>query len=59
MGLAVLIIIGGIEQNAGPVVEMENTVHLLCTGGGLNLKLGIQCELCGRWYLYSCGRVKA
>ena len=22
------------------------------------LKSGIQCELCGRWYNYSCGSVK-
>ena len=59
MVLAVLLMIGGIEQNTGPVMEMENTVQLLCTECGRNLKSGIQCELCGRWYHYSCGRVKA
>ena len=47
MVLAVLLMIGGAEQNPGPVVEVENTVQLLCTGCGRNLKLGIQCELCG------------
>jgi len=57
--LAMLLIIGGVEQNPGPVVEVENTVRLLCTGCGRNLKSGIQCELCGRWYHYSCGSVKA
>jgi hypothetical protein len=35
MVLAVLLIIGG-EQNPGPVVEVENTVRLLCTGCGRN-----------------------
>jgi len=59
MVLAVLLVIGGVEQNPGPVVEAENTVRLLCTGCGRNLKSGIQCELCGRWYHYSCGSVKA
>jgi len=59
MVLTVLLVIGGVEQNPGPVVEVENTVRLLCTGCGRNLKSGIQCELCGRWYHYSCGSVKA
>ena len=40
-------------------MEGENTVRLLCTGWGRNLKWGIQCELCGNWYHYSCGSVKA
>ena len=52
--LAVLLIIGGVEQNPGPPVEEENTVRLLCTGCGGNLN----CELCGRWYHYRCGSVK-
>jgi len=59
MFLAVLLVSGGVEQNPGPVVEVENTVRLLCTGCGRNLKSGIQCELCGRWYHYSCWSVKA
>jgi hypothetical protein len=59
MVLAVLLIIGGVEQNLGPVLEVVNTVRLLCTGCGRNLKSGIQCELCGRGYHYSCERVKA
>ena len=29
--LAVLLIIGGVEQNPAPVVEVENTVRHLCT----------------------------
>ena len=28
MVLAVLLVIGGVEQNPGPVVEVENTVRL-------------------------------
>ena len=59
MILAMLLVIGGVEQNPVPVVELENTVRRLCTGCGRNLKSGIQCELCGRWYRYSCGSVKA
>ena len=59
MILTVLLMIGGTEQNPGTVVELENTVQLLCTGCGRNLNSGIQCELCGRWYNYSCGSVKA
>jgi len=38
MVLAMLLIIGGVEQNPGPFVEMENSVRLLCTGCGRNLK---------------------
>jgi len=41
MVLAVLLVIGGVEQNPGPVVEVENTVRLLCIGCGRNLKSGI------------------
>ena len=57
--LAILLIIGGIEQNPGPVMEVVSTVRLTCTGCNRNLKSGIQCELCGKWYHYSCGNVKA
>jgi len=59
MVLAVLLIIGGVEQNPLPHMEVENNVRLSCTGCGRNLKSGIQCELCGQWYHYSCGSVKA
>ena len=59
MVLALLLMIGGIEQNPGPVVEVLNTVQLLCTGCCTNLNSGIQFELYGRWYHQSCGRVKA
>jgi protein-arginine kinase activator protein McsA len=56
--IAVLLVIGGVEQNPGPVAESEMAMQLLCTGCGRNLKSGIQCELCGCWYHYSCGNVK-
>ena len=50
-------VIGGVEQNPGPVVEVR-TPYDVRVGCGRNLKSGIQCELCGRGYLYSCGSVK-
>jgi len=56
MVLALLLMISETEQNPGPVVDLENTARLLCTGWGWNLMLGIQCELC---YHYSGGSVKA
>jgi len=59
MILAVLLMIGGIQQNPVPVVEVENTARLLCTLCGRNLNSGMQCELCGRLYHYSCGSIKA
>jgi hypothetical protein len=59
MVLAVLLVIGGVEQNLGPVVEVENIIQLVCTGCNRILRSGIQCELCGCWYYYSCGNVKA
>jgi hypothetical protein len=49
MVLAILLMMHGIKQNPGPVVEVKNAVRLLCTGWSRNLKLGIQCELCGCW----------
>ena len=36
--LAMLLLIGGVEQNPGPAVEVENNVRLLYTGCGRNLK---------------------
>jgi hypothetical protein len=38
MVLAILLIIGGVEQNPGVFVEVENTVLFLCSGCGRNLK---------------------
>jgi methionyl-tRNA synthetase len=58
MVLSVLLMNGGIEYYPG-LVEVENTVRLLCTGCGGSLKSRIQCEPCGHWYHYSCGSVKA
>jgi hypothetical protein len=53
--LATLLVIGGVEQNPGPV---DNTVQVLCSGCDRNLKSGTQCDSRGRWYLNSCGNVK-
>jgi hypothetical protein len=51
---AVLLVIGGVEQNPGAVAEGDMAVQAGHTGCGRNLKSGIQCELCGR-----CGNVRA
>jgi hypothetical protein len=56
--LAILLVTGGVEQNPSPSVEGENAIQLVCTGCGRNLKSGIQCELCGSLYNYSCRNVK-
>jgi hypothetical protein len=48
--LAVLLVIGGVEQNPGLVAEGEMAMQLLCTGCGRNVKSRIQCELCRCWY---------
>ena len=56
--IAVLLIIGGIEQNPGPSGEMDSTASDICTGCGRHLKSGIQCEMCGKWYHYNCGNGK-
>jgi hypothetical protein len=55
--LAALLVIGGVEQNPGPVEQAVNVTQ--CTGSSRNLKSGIQCELCGLWYHYNCGSVKS
>jgi hypothetical protein len=52
--LALLLVIGGFEQNSGPVTESLMAVQILCTGCSRNLKSGIQCQLCGLWYHKSC-----
>ena len=58
MVVVVLRMIGRIKQNPGSAVEVKNIVKLLWTGCGRNLKLGIQFEVYGRCYHYSCASVK-
>ena len=41
-GITALLVIGGVEQNPGPV---DNTVRVLCRGCDRNLKSGTQCTL--------------
>jgi hypothetical protein len=53
--LATLLVIGGVEQNPGPV---DNIVQVLCSGCDKNLKSGTQCDLCGRLYHNSWEKVK-
>jgi hypothetical protein len=51
--LTALLVIGGVEQNPGPSVEVENSLHIMCSGCERNLKSETQCDICGR-----CGNVK-
>jgi hypothetical protein len=57
--LAVLLAIGGVEQNPGPGVEAENILQVLCSGCDRNLKSETQCNACGFWFHNSCGNVKS
>jgi len=57
--LAVLLVIGGVEQNPGPSVEGESFMQVMCSGCKRSLKLETQCDTCGRWFHNSCGNVKA
>jgi hypothetical protein len=57
--LAVLLVVGGVEENPGPVVEAEKTMRVLCSGCDRILKSGTQCDTCGRWFHNSCGNVRA
>jgi hypothetical protein len=56
--LAVLLLIGGVEENPVPVVEAEKIMRVLCSGYDRILKSGTQCDTCGRWFHNSCGNVK-
>jgi hypothetical protein len=42
--LAVLLIIGGVEQNPGPGVEGESFMQVMCNGCDRSLKSGTQCD---------------
>jgi hypothetical protein len=46
VALTALLVIGGVEQNPGPGVEVDNTLQVLCSGCERNLKLGTQCDVC-------------
>ena len=56
--LAVLVVIGGVEQTPGPGVEGESFVQVMCSGCDTSLKSGTQCYTCGRWFHNGCGNVK-
>ena len=57
--LAVLLVIGGVEQNPGPGVEGESFLQVTCSGCDRSLKSGTQCDTCRRWFHNGCGNVKA
>jgi len=57
--LAVLLYIGGVEQNPGPSVEGESFMQVMCSGCEKSLKSGTQCDTCGCWFHNSCGNVNA
>jgi len=56
--LAMLLVIGGVETNPGPVRETEKIMRVLCSGCDKILKSGTQCDTCGRWFHNICGNVK-
>jgi hypothetical protein len=56
--LAVLLAIGGVEQNPRNGVEPEDIVQVLCSVCDRNQNSGIQCHSCGRWFHNSCRNVK-
>jgi hypothetical protein len=56
--LTALLVINGVEQNPGPGMEVEHSLQILCSGCERNLKLGTQCDMCGRLFHNSCGNVK-
>jgi hypothetical protein len=56
--LAVLLVIGGVEENPGPGVEAEKIMRELCSGRDRILRSGAQCDTCGRWFHNSCGNFK-
>jgi hypothetical protein len=56
--LTALMVIGGVEQNPGPGVEVENSLQILCSGCERNWKPVTQCDMCGRWFHNNCGNVK-
>jgi hypothetical protein len=53
--LVVILVIGGVEENPGPVVAVEKIMRVLCGGCDRILKSGTQCDTCGRW-CDTCGR---
>jgi hypothetical protein len=43
--LTALLVIGGVEENPGPGVEVDNSLQVLCSGCERNLKSGTQCDV--------------
>jgi hypothetical protein len=56
---AILLVIGGVEQNPGPGVEVASFMQVMCSGCERILKSGTQCNTCGRWFHNRCGNIKA
>ncbi len=61
--IAVLLVIGDIVQNPGPVVSSvvsacDTVVQIVCRACGKNLSSGWRSESCGDWFHKSCGNVK-
>jgi hypothetical protein len=53
--LAVLLVISGVGKNAGPCVEAEKIMQVVCSRCNRNHKSGTECDTCGQ----CCGHVKA
>ena len=45
--LAMLLVTGGVEQNPGPVVEIESFIQVMCSVYDRSLNSGTQCDTCG------------
>jgi hypothetical protein len=58
--LAILLVIGGVEKNPGPGMEVESFMQVMRSGFVReNSEIGTQCDTCGRWFHNICGNVKA
>jgi len=57
--LAIVLVIGGVEQNPGPDVEVESFMQVMCSWCERILKLGTQCDTCGYWFYNSYGNLEA
>jgi hypothetical protein len=57
--LGVLLVIGGVQKNAGPGVEAEKIVQVVSSVCDGKIKSGTACSICGLWFHNSCGNVKA
>jgi hypothetical protein len=56
--LAILLVIGGVQQHPGPGVEGESFMQVNCSACERTLKSGTQCDTCACWFHNRCRNVK-